>query len=115
MSDTQATTIVQIQKSLDRLRAARDELIAVAADRLRLLTRQMLRDYPDVHRWEQTDDVMQKAVLRLCRALEAVPLATVRDFFRVAALQVRRELRRPKKALLRSRRIRSTSPLRLAA
>ena len=73
MSDTQATTIVQIQKSLDRLRAARDELIAVAADRLRLLTRQMLRDYPDVHRWEQTDDVMQKAVLRLCRALEAVP------------------------------------------
>lgn len=38
MSDTQATTIVQIQKSLDRLRAARDELIAVAADRLRLLT-----------------------------------------------------------------------------
>ena len=67
MSDTQATTIVQIQKSLDRLRAARDELIAVAADRLRLLTHQMLRKLPDVHRWEQTDDVMQKAVLRLCR------------------------------------------------
>jgi RNA polymerase sigma-70 factor (ECF subfamily) len=90
------TTTNHIQNCLDRLRqgdaAARDELIAVAEERLRLLTRRMLRDYPGVHRWEQTDDVMQNAVLRLCRALEAVPLPTPADFFRVAALQVRREL-----------------------
>ncbi len=95
MPESQAT--LRIQYCLDRLRqgdaAAHAELIAVAAERLRLLTRRMLRDYPGVHRWEQTDDVMQNAVLRLCRALEAMPLTTPRDFFRVAALQVRRELR----------------------
>jgi len=99
MSETQTT--VKIQKCLDRMRqgdaaaraAARDEVIAVACERLRLLTHRMLRDYPGVHRWEQTDDVMQNAVLRLCRALNDVPLATPQDFFRVAALQVRRELR----------------------
>jgi RNA polymerase sigma factor (sigma-70 family) len=94
MSET--LTTVQIQKCLDRMHkgetAARDELMAVANERLRLLSRRMLHDYPGVHRWEQTDDVMQNASVRLIRALKDVPLAKPADFFRVAALQVRREL-----------------------
>ena len=68
-SDDHAT---QIQGCIDRLRSgdqsARDELLVHASDRLTRLTRKMLRDFPGVHRWEQTDDVLQNAALRLCRA-----------------------------------------------
>jgi RNA polymerase sigma-70 factor (ECF subfamily) len=71
---------------------ARADLIGHACDRLRLLTRRMLRTYPGVRRWEQTDDVLQNALLRLCRALEAEQPATSLHFWRLAALQTRREL-----------------------
>jgi RNA polymerase sigma factor (sigma-70 family) len=86
----------QIQSCIDRLRSgdasAREELLAHAAERLRRLTRKMLRDFPGVHRWEETDDVLQNASLRLCRALAEVQPLTVADFFRLAAAQIRREL-----------------------
>lgn len=86
----------QIQRAIDRLRAgdpqARDLLLDCASERLTRLTRKMLRDYPGVHRWEQTDDVLQNALLRLHRALGEVTPPTVADFFRLAAVQVRREL-----------------------
>jgi RNA polymerase sigma-70 factor (ECF subfamily) len=92
MSDS--TTVVQAR--IDRLRAgdaaAREELLADTCDRLRRLTRKMLKDYPGVRRWEQTDDVLQNAMLRLCRALRDVTPPTARDYFRLAALQIRREL-----------------------
>jgi RNA polymerase sigma-70 factor (ECF subfamily) len=52
----------------------------------------MLRDFPEVHRWEQTDDVWQNASLRLWRALEHVQPVDARHFLRLAALQIRREL-----------------------
>jgi RNA polymerase sigma factor (sigma-70 family) len=85
-----------IQGCIDRARSgdasARDELLAHAAERLFRLTRKMLQDFPGVHRWEQTDDVLQNATLRLCRALGEVQLVTVADFFRLAAAQIRREL-----------------------
>jgi RNA polymerase sigma-70 factor (ECF subfamily) len=87
---------MRIQSCIDRIRSgdesARDELLAHASERLTRLTRKMLRDFPGVHRWEQTDDVLQNAVLRLCRALGAVQPPTVADFFRLAAAQIRREL-----------------------
>jgi RNA polymerase sigma-70 factor (ECF subfamily) len=86
----------QIQACIDRLRSgdvlAREELLTTALDRLTRLTRKMLRDYPGVHRWEQTDDVLQNAALRLSRALREVQPPTVADFFRLAAVQIRREL-----------------------
>jgi RNA polymerase sigma-70 factor (ECF subfamily) len=85
----------QIQDLINRLRtdeAARVELLNHAAQRLVRLTRKMLRDYPGVHRWEQTDDVLQNATLRLYRALNEVSPPTVRDFFRLAAAMIRREL-----------------------
>ncbi len=52
----------------------------------------MLRGYPGVRRWAQTDDVLQSALIRLLRALEAVRPATSRAFFGLAAEQIRREL-----------------------
>jgi RNA polymerase sigma-70 factor (ECF subfamily) len=87
---------LSIQLCLDRLRrgdpAAREELLRRAGDRLERLTRKMLKGYPGVRRWTETADVLQNALLRLLRALEQVHPATVRDFFGLAALQVRREL-----------------------
>jgi RNA polymerase sigma-70 factor (ECF subfamily) len=56
------------------------------------LTRKMLRNFPEVRRWEQTDDVWQNASLRLWRSLEQVQLVDARHFLRLAALQIRREL-----------------------
>jgi RNA polymerase sigma factor (sigma-70 family) len=88
------TTLVQ--GWIDRLRAgdpsARDALLACAIDRLERLTRKMLKGFPGVHRWEQTDDVLQNAILRLSRALQDVTPPSSRDFFRFAAVQIRREL-----------------------
>jgi RNA polymerase sigma-70 factor (ECF subfamily) len=72
--------------------AAREQLLHAACDRLRRLTRKMLRDFPEVHRWEETDDVWQNASLRLWRSLEHVQPVDARHFLRLAALQIRREL-----------------------
>jgi RNA polymerase sigma-70 factor (ECF subfamily) len=91
--DDQST---QIQRCIDRLRTgdagAREELLVHSRDRLTRLTRKMLRDFPGVKRWEETDDVFQNAALRLCRALEDVQPTTSAAFFRLAAAQIRREL-----------------------
>src|SRR5262249_6755003 len=85
-----------VQACLDRLRAgdeaARGELLDGVCERLRNLARKMLKAYPNVHRWEQTDDVLQNASLRLLRTLQQLPIETSRDFFRLAALNIRREL-----------------------
>jgi RNA polymerase sigma-70 factor (ECF subfamily) len=72
--------------------AARDELIRAALGRLERLTRKMLRAYPQVRRWEETGDVLQNALIRLDRALRAVPPDSSRAFFGLAAEQIRREL-----------------------
>jgi len=86
----------QIQGRLDRLREhdanARDELINEACERLRQLTRRMMGDFSRLRRWEQTDDVLQNAVIRLHRSLGEVHPDTPRGFFRLAATQIRREL-----------------------
>jgi RNA polymerase sigma-70 factor (ECF subfamily) len=72
--------------------AALDELLVHFQDRLIRLTRKSLKAYPDVGRWEQTDDVYQKAAMRLRQALLTVTPRSTREFFGLAALQVRREL-----------------------
>src|SRR5262245_66628998 len=85
-----------LQKWVDRLRAgdetARDQLINCCCDRLRLLTRKMLRRYPRVKRWEETDDVLQNVLLRLRRTLSQVKPVSVADFLRLASVNIRREL-----------------------
>jgi len=69
-----------------------NELLEASLDRLRRLAGKMLADNPAIRRWEGTDDLLQNATLRLHRALRDVRPATVRDFFKLAALQIRREL-----------------------
>lgn len=86
----------ELQHCLERLQAgdeaARQELLTRACERLQRLTRKMLRGDSRVKRWEQTDDVFQNSALRLYRALQDVHPQTVQEFFRLAAVQIRREL-----------------------
>lgn len=93
-SDISTTT--RLQQLLDRASQgdvdARESLLRCACDRLMALTRKLLRDFPQVHRWEQTDDVFQNATLRFCRALENAIPTDVQHFYRLAAMQIRREL-----------------------
>jgi RNA polymerase sigma-70 factor (ECF subfamily) len=92
----EAVNTAELNGWVDRMRAgdraARDELLRRVGDRLERLARKMLHRFPDVRRWAQTDDVFQNAAMRLLRALEAVRPASVRDFFGLAAEQMRREL-----------------------
>src|SRR5262245_882866 len=93
---SQLSTTDRIQGCLQRWsqgeEGARDELLTLASGWLRRLVAVMLSDYPRVRRWEQTDDVMQNALVRLWRALQDVRPATPREFCGLATLQIRREL-----------------------
>lgn len=72
--------------------AARDELYRGVAHRLEMLAHQMMRGFPKLRGWLQTDDVLQSAAMRLFRALEQVNPPSMRDFYGLAATQIRREL-----------------------
>lgn len=86
----------QLQNCLDLARQgdpeARGRIIDHACERLRLLTRRMLRGYPGVKRWSETDDVLQNAMIRLHRALAQVKPESPRQFYGLATTQIRREL-----------------------
>jgi RNA polymerase sigma factor (sigma-70 family) len=85
------------QNLLDLMQAgvgnARNELLHHACGRLRVLTSRMLNGFPKLRRWEQTDDVLQNAMLRLCRALDTVQPESPRHFYHLAAQHIRWELR----------------------
>ncbi len=51
----------------------------------------MLRGYPALRRWVETDDVLQ-SFMRLMRALEKVKIESPQHFMALSALQIRREL-----------------------
>jgi RNA polymerase sigma-70 factor (ECF subfamily) len=84
-----------LHRCLDRLRAgddsAYDELIDYTGERLRVLASRMLQSFPAVRRWEDTQDVLQDAHVRLLRDLrdKAKRPASVRDFFNLAANRLR--------------------------
>jgi RNA polymerase sigma factor (sigma-70 family) len=87
----------QIGESLRRLgtaqdAAAREDLIAWASERMRDVAHRMLRTFPTVRRWDETDDIVQNAALRLDRALRQTVPADARGLVGLAATQVRREL-----------------------
>jgi len=89
-----ATT--HLQGCLDRIRAgddaARAELLQSATNRMTQLAHVMLKDFQRVRRWEETGDIVQNSLIRLHRALAAVTPPSVRDFYRLATTQIRREL-----------------------
>jgi RNA polymerase sigma factor (sigma-70 family) len=68
-------------------------LISVAYDRLTALTRKNFRDYERVRPGGvETLDVFHNSLIRLQRALEQVVPSSAREFYGLAALQIRREL-----------------------
>ncbi len=89
-SDTHLEGFVHLALQGDA--TAKEQLLHHACDRLLLLTRRMFHDRPGLRRWEQTDDVFQNAMVRLHRALADVEVQSVRHFFNLATLQIRREL-----------------------
>lgn len=91
MSDT------LLQKLLDRLKEGRDSaraaLLEHSFERLRRLARRMFRQQPALQTLNDTDEVLQRALIRLHRALEAVHPEDVATFFGLAARQIRWVLR----------------------
>lgn len=87
---TQLQALIELAAAGDN--EAYGDLIAQASERLLKLTRKMLRGFPRLRRWEATDDVFQTAALRLYRSLSDARPASVREFFGLAALQIRRTL-----------------------
>ena len=71
---------------------AREKIIEHSCERLRLRTRQMLRSFPNVSRWSQTDDVLQNAMIRLHRSMAEVKPESPQQFYGLAGTQIRREL-----------------------
>jgi RNA polymerase sigma factor (sigma-70 family) len=72
--------------------AALNTLISRTAEQLERLARRMLRDFPGVRAKEQTGDVLNSALVRLQRALREANPTSVRQYYALAAEQIRREL-----------------------
>jgi RNA polymerase sigma-70 factor (ECF subfamily) len=87
---------IQLHDYLDRFRAgdraATDAFLRRVCGRLERLARSMLRGFPNVRRWADTDDVLQSALMRLLHALETIRPENTRHFASLAALYIRREL-----------------------
>jgi RNA polymerase sigma-70 factor (ECF subfamily) len=65
------------------------KLLQHTCDRLRRLARVMLRGFPLVRRWEETDDILQNTLLRLCQALRVVRPESEEAFVRLAGRHLR--------------------------
>jgi RNA polymerase sigma-70 factor (ECF subfamily) len=87
---------VQLHAYVERLRAgdrgAADAFLRRVCGRLERLARSMLRGFPNVRRWADTDDVLQSALMRLLHTLQATRPEGTRHFANLAALHIRREL-----------------------
>src|SRR4051812_9476461 len=90
------STTVQIQGLLDRFiggdEEAKAELIRVAEGRLHVLTRQLLKGFPGGRGHDDTTGIFNEAYTRLHSSLDELKPATVRQFFGLAALEIRRTL-----------------------
>ena len=72
--------------------AVRERIIELCGDRIRHLAHRMLARFPNVRRWDDTDDVFQAAAMRLHRSLGQLPIDSPRALMALAATEVRREL-----------------------
>ena len=71
---------------------AKRQLFELTTDRLKNLTRKMMRGFSGVKRWEETDDVWQNVSIRIWRSLESVEFESARHYLNLGAMQIRREL-----------------------
>lgn len=83
-----------LEDRLAKLRAgddsARDELVSLCEERVRVLARKMFRSrFSRLRRWEQTDDVYQQVILRLHKSLAEVQPETAAQFYGLAAKHIK--------------------------
>ena len=71
---------------------ARATILQHTCERLQNMAKRMLRNSPKVRRWETTDDLLQEALLRLHRSLVEINPTTAKEFYGLAATQLRRQL-----------------------
>ena len=95
--DTQADTITdRLACCLERLAAgeksARDEILEICDQRMRVLSHRLLGKFAKVRRWDNTDDVAQNAAIRLHRALADTVPDSPRGLMGLMATQIQREL-----------------------
>lgn len=69
-----------------------DELVVLCTSRLRSLARRMLRGGAALRQVDDTDDLLQNASIRLCRAFAAVTIDSPRAAMGLAVTQLKREL-----------------------
>jgi RNA polymerase sigma-70 factor (ECF subfamily) len=85
-----------IHQWLDRIKqgdlSAREEMLRGICGRLEKLAKKMVKNFPNVHRWVDTEDVLQNATMRLLKSLQAIRPESTRAFFGLAAEHIRREL-----------------------
>jgi RNA polymerase sigma-70 factor (ECF subfamily) len=90
-------TTARLQALLDQLHlgreGSRDALLEQSLGRVQMLARSMFRRQADLRQFDETDDVVSKALLRLHRALAKVTPADVRAFYGLAATHIRWVLR----------------------
>lgn len=98
--DSHEGTDTLVQRALDRLArgdaSAKNDLFAVVRRQFERMAQKLLRwntEFDGLRRWEQTDDVVQELSTRMLRALDNLPIGTPRDFFKLAATNLRWELK----------------------
>ena len=70
-------------------RSGKEKLLCQFASRLETIARRELRGFPAVRRWEQTDDIVQSAVLQFLTSIESLDFESVDHLFNAAAKQIR--------------------------
>jgi RNA polymerase sigma-70 factor (ECF subfamily) len=107
MSDSVLSSSAHLQELLDLFRAghapACDALLQHSLERVRQLAHQMFHQHANLHRLDETDDVLQKAMIRLRQALSKLKPAHVRAFYGLAARQIRWVLRDLAREMARAR------------
>jgi RNA polymerase sigma-70 factor (ECF subfamily) len=95
MSDAPIDT-VWLQRCIDHWRAgdheAADRLFRVVGPRVERLARKMLRGFPTLRDHADTGDIIQGSLLRLLHTLRQLQPESMRHFFNLAAVHIRREL-----------------------
>ncbi len=96
MPENSSLRTLEMHDWLDRLKAgdksALDSLLKRAGNRLERLSRKLMTRFPRIQRWVDSEDVLQNAMLRLIRSLQEVRPNSMREFYGLAAMQIRREL-----------------------
>lgn len=93
-----SNTTLAMQELLSQLQLGENvetikkQLVALAYSRLRILAHKMLNSYNRHAIDEETEGLVAEAYLRLDRSLDDLQPETVRQFFGLAALQMRRHL-----------------------